>query len=76
VSQLAFRPFRGVQQLLIATLNDHARPMIVIEYFVCFYTDQWVGTHPFDLLTEPGNTIEMPFVISEIHRHDIWSIVA
>jgi hypothetical protein len=50
--------------------------MIVIDYLVCFYTDQWVGTHPFDLLTESGNTIEMPFVVSEMHRHDIRLIVA
>ena len=76
MSQFAFTPFRGIQQLLIATLNNHTRPMRLIDYLVCFYRDQWVGTHPFDLLTELGNTVEMLFVVSEIHRHDIRLIVA
>jgi hypothetical protein len=75
--QFTFQPpFRGIQQFLIATLDDHTHPMIVIDYFVCFNTDQWVGTHPFDLLTERGETVEMPFVVSEIHRHDVRLIVA
>jgi hypothetical protein len=50
--------------------------MIVIDYFVCFDTDQRVGTHPFDLLTERGDAVEMLVVVREIERHDVRLIVA
>ena len=50
--------------------------MRLIDYFVCFYRDQWVGTHSFDLLTKSGNTIEMSFVVSEINGHNIRLVIA
>src|SRR5688572_5770710 len=50
--------------------------MQVIDYFVCFDTDQRVGTHPFDLLTECSDAVEIPFVVSEITRHDVRLIGA
>ena len=75
--QFTFQPpFRGIQQLLIATLDNDTHPIMVINYFVCFNTDPWVGTHPIDLLTPRGETVEMSFVISEIDRHDVRLIVA
>ena len=77
IRQFTFYPaFRGIQQLLIATPDDHTHPMVVIDYFICFNTDQWVGTHPFDLLTERGHTVEVPVVVREIDRYDVRLIVA
>ena len=76
MSQFAFTPLGRIPQLLIATLNDHTRPVIVIDNVLCFYRDEWVGTHPFNLPTELGNTIEMPLVADEIDGHDIRLIVA
>jgi hypothetical protein len=48
----------------------------VFDYFVCFKADQRVATHPFDLLTERGDTVEVPVVVREIDRYDVGLIVA
>jgi hypothetical protein len=48
----------------------------VIDDFVCFNTDQRVGAHPFDLLTERGDTVEVPVVVREMDRYDVRLIVA
>jgi hypothetical protein len=48
---------------------------VVIDYFLCFNANQRVGTHPFDLLTERGDTVEVPVIVREIDRDDVRLIV-
>jgi hypothetical protein len=47
-----------------------------MDYFVCFEADQRIGTQPFDLLTERGDTVEMPVVVRKMDRDDVRLIVA
>lgn len=50
--------------------------MRAIDYFVGFDTDQRVDAHPFDLLTDRSETLEMLFVVRKIEWYDVRLIAA
>src|SRR5215472_6111569 len=48
----------------------------MVRPFVSFQADKRIRAHPFDLLSERGDSVKMPSVVREMRRNDIGLITA
>jgi hypothetical protein len=59
------------------TRDDDAHPIMMIDYFIRFDTDQRIGAHPFDLLTERGKTVEISLtLLPSGHERSATALIA
>jgi hypothetical protein len=65
-----------VRQLLVATQNDDARPMVVTKDFVRFNTDKGIRAHPFDFLSECGKTVQAVGLKRKVDGNNVRLIIA
>ena len=62
-------------QFLITPFDHYACPIHVTVYFIDFYTNKRVQTHPFDLLSHRRKPIKMVRLVREINGHDVRLIL-
>jgi hypothetical protein len=55
--------FWRIGQLLIATKHNNAYPSVMIRPFISFQADKRIRAHPFNLLSERGDSVKMSSVI-------------
>ena len=70
------RPLGRIGQLLVATLDDNAHPVLRVDHLVNLDADQGVGAHPLDLLSDHRKAIEVIIVVGELERHDVRLVPA
>ncbi len=77
---LGVKPERGIfgflGQFFVAAKNDHTDPVVVVHDLVRFDAHQWIGAHPFDLLSDRGETVQTVGFVGEVDRDDVWLIVS
>ena len=81
LQELVSLPARGAEcgrigQLLIATKNHDAHPLIAIRPLINLQADERIGAHPLDLLSECGEPVEMLSIVREVDWKNIGLVVA
>src|SRR5208337_3210286 len=54
-----------------AAEHDDTHPLIVIRPFIDLQANERIGAHPFDLLPERGDPVQMLSVVREIDRNNV-----
>ena len=63
--------FRRIGEFLISAEDHDGLPFVAANNLVSFDTDQRVGSHPLDLLSDGGEAIDKFPMVRERDRHDI-----
>jgi len=67
---------RVVREFFVAAEHDNTRPPIVSCDFICFDTDEGILSHPLDLLSNRGETIQPVGFVRKIDRDHVWLVIS
>ena len=77
---MSIKPPRGVlgivQQFFVPAKYQDAGPIVLTQDLVSIYADEWIGPHPFDLLSGRRESEQTVGFVREVDGHNVGLVIA